>query len=69
MTDADRVLLHLRGGHCITPLEAWTQYGIYRLADSVHKLRRRGVEITTEMVHDTDCNGDPCSFARYWLHE
>lgn len=69
MTDCDRVLMHLRENRCITPLTAWTEHSIYRLADTIYKLRRRGYDISTEIVRDTDRQGEPCSYARYWLHE
>ena len=76
MTDCDRILTHLRENMsiatpttCITLLTAWTEHSIYRLADTIYKLRRKGYDISTEMVRDTDRNGEPCSYARYWLHE
>lgn len=50
MTQAEMILLHLKRHRTITPGHAWTKYGVYRLADVVHKLRRRGQEIATETM-------------------
>lgn len=40
---------HLERGLTITPLEAWTKYGIYHLATPVKYLRRKGMNIKTTM--------------------
>ena len=55
----DIVLRHLRRNRTITPIVAFERYRITRLADVVHRLRRR-VSITTEQV-------GPTRYARYRL--
>jgi hypothetical protein len=45
MTQQEQVLSHLQAGHTITPLEAFTQFGITRLAARVHELQERGYTI------------------------
>lgn len=55
-----RLLLFLKKGGTVTPKQAWKFWGLYRLADSVLKLRRRGYSIVTEIVRK---KGD--NYARY----
>ena len=50
VTQTDRVLKHLRKFGSISPLAAWSSYGIMRLAAHIWELRQRGVAIKTEMV-------------------
>ena len=44
-----KVLSHLIDHGSITPLEAQSNYNIWRLAAVVHKLKKSGVEIVSEM--------------------
>jgi len=46
------VLTHLKERSTITPMEALTVYGIFRLAPRVHELRRDGHRIQTIMRED-----------------
>lgn len=48
-TQNEIILEHLRRYTTITPLEAITQYGIYRLSSVIERLRKRGWAITTQM--------------------
>lgn len=48
MTQCETVLAHLKRHRTITPMQAWSRYSITRLADCVHKLRRRGHPVLTE---------------------
>lgn len=43
-----KVMSHLIEHGRITHIEAMDLYGMYRLADAIHKLRKRGWEIDTE---------------------
>lgn len=60
----DIVLRHLRRNRTITPIVAFERYRITRLADVVLRLRRRGVNIATQMVQTGDGRS---RFARYRL--
>lgn len=40
---------HLKRGAGITPMKAWEVYGVYRLSSVIHSLRKRGMDIVTEM--------------------
>ena len=52
----------LMSGKSITPLQALNQYGCFRLAALIHKLRKNGMSIKTEYVTQ---NGK--TFAKYFL--
>lgn len=58
-----RILQHLQEGRSLTPLEALGVYGVYRLSAVIHRLRRAGYNIITEMRYDP--NGKP--YAEYRL--
>jgi hypothetical protein len=44
---ADSLAEYLAANRIVTPLAAWTQLGIYRLAARVYDLRQRGLPIRT----------------------
>lgn len=60
------VLALLREGP-VTPLQAWVEMGIYRVADPIEKLRKRGYLIDTEMRPFVTARGKHVRFARYVL--
>jgi hypothetical protein len=49
-TQATRILLYLKAGHRLTPLDALELFGCFRLAARVHELRREGWNITERTV-------------------
>ena len=49
MTQMEIVNHHLKNHGSITPLEAQSNYNIWRLAAVVHKLKNRGVEISRHL--------------------
>lgn len=49
----------------ITPLQSWQQLGIYRLADVILKLRKKGFPIHTTDVPVDNKFGEPVDFALY----
>jgi hypothetical protein len=49
MSRTSKLLAHLQSGKNITPKQAWIKWGLYRLADSVWKLKRRGYKIVTRI--------------------
>lgn len=58
---ARKILAHLEAGKPITPLKAQTVYGVYRLAASVHELRRAGYRIDSIVCADESGH----KYARY----
>jgi len=68
-TQKRRVLAHLRNYGKITSNEAFTWYGITRLADVVFKLRHDGYNIVTVDTVGKNRYDEDCRFATYVLHE
>lgn len=67
MTHSDRLIAYLRVHKQIFPLVAIAQLGNLRLADSVHKLRKRGYDIRTEMTSVPTRFGTKTEVAKYVL--
>lgn len=67
MTKTQKVLNHLRENGSITSWEAIQQYGATRLSAIIFNLRKKGIEIKSEMVQFTDRYGDNSTFAKYVL--
>lgn len=63
MTQSDFILNHLRNHGPITSLEALRKYGCFRLASVIERLRKRGYDITTDLVPNKNKN----RFAKYSL--
>jgi len=51
----------------VTPLQCWCEIGVYRCADAVEKLRKRGYLIETTMRPFTTARGRKVKFAVYRL--
>ena len=60
------MLTMLRHGP-VSPLKAWVIMGIYRAADPVEKLRKRGYKIETVLKPFTSTSGRKVHFAEYHL--
>ena len=68
MTNQEKRLLdYLKTNDKISPMEAWTELGIYRLSDVVFKLRNKDFEIETERESVMNRFDEPCNFAEYKL--
>jgi hypothetical protein len=50
MSATARILKHLEAGKPITGISALHNFGVYRLSDTIWKLRQRGHNIKTVMV-------------------
>ena len=59
----ERLLDYLKVNEKISPMEAWTELGIYRLSDVVFKLRNKNFEIETERKSVMNRFDEPCNFA------
>ena len=66
MSQCERLLARLKRGP-ITPLEAWSELGIYRLGARVYDLKEQGHEITKKMVAVSNKFGEECRVAQYTL--
>jgi hypothetical protein len=63
MSQADKILAHLKTGAHITPLEAIGLFGAFRLAARINELRTKGHDIVTDVRSD----GNGRTYARYLL--
>ena len=69
MTDKERVLDYLKQNKTITPLQALSEFGCYRLGARIWDLRRDGHRIDTEIIHAKDQHGEDMRYAKYTLME
>ncbi len=64
MNQTFEVLMHLKKYGSITPMEALREHHSFRLSSIIHRLRKEGREIRTELV-----DGKENRYARYHLEE
>jgi hypothetical protein len=65
MTQSNRLLDYLKTNGTINPLESWQQLGIYRLSDTVFRLRKQGYLIRTDLVEVKNQFNEVCRIANY----
>lgn len=65
MTQQERLIKHFKRTKTIDPLRAWTHLGIYRLADCVYQLRKKGFEIDTNQKRVKNKFKETCIVAEY----
>jgi hypothetical protein len=65
MTQSNRLLDYLKTNGTINPLESWQQLGIYRLSDTVFRLRKQGYLIRTDLVEIKNQFNEVCRVANY----
>ena len=66
MNQKQQLLTHLKKHKKITPAEAYSQYGIYRLSARILELREAGHQILTRIVESNGRRGLK-HFAEYRL--
>ena len=66
-TQAARIIDYMEEFGSITQYEALRDLGVMRLASRISELRKRGHEITGEMVIVENRWGEPCPVKRYSL--
>lgn len=69
MSQAERLENYLNTRPSITPLQAWTELGIYRLSACIHVLKQRGHKIEVELVKVSNQFGESCRVAQYRFGE
>lgn len=67
MTQAERVLRHLKDFGSITPVEALAEYGVMRLGARIWDLKHEGHDIVTEREEGRNRYGERTAYARYRL--
>ncbi len=68
-TQCDMILRHLRDHGSITSFEAFTEYGILRLASRVNDLKRDGHHIVSETATGKNRYGENIRYSVYRLIE
>lgn len=66
----NQILNYLETHDSITPMEAFSELGITKLATQVSlMIREDGIKFKKEMVHSTNRFGKPCRYMKYSLEE
>ena len=67
-TQCDRVLEYLKTHKGITPMDAWSKLGVYRLGARIWDLKhKQGIPIAKYMVDVPNRYGETCKVAEYRL--
>tara|TARA_R110000851_G_scaffold114153_2_gene239116 strand:- start:8128 stop:8367 length:240 start_codon:yes stop_codon:yes gene_type:complete len=64
-----KVMRHLNNYGSITPLDAFRDYGIMRLAAVVFNLKEDGYDIDSEMISSSNRFGEKVNFSEYKLNK
>ncbi len=64
MTQHEKIYSFLSKNEYITPMDAFRYLGITKLSTRIGEMRRKGIRIESEMVHDKNS-----SYMRYWLQK
>lgn len=54
MTQKEQIINLLKTGRSITPMSALRNYGCFRLAAVIHKLKKEGMDIETTIINEGD---------------
>lgn len=68
-TQCERILKHMQDFGGITPLDAFADYGIMRLASRICDLKKQGVQIYTQNVKSKNRYGETVYYKIYRLAE
>lgn len=69
MTQGERIVKYMQDFGSITPMEAFTDLGITKLATRVSELRREGVRINKEPVNRQNRYGEHVRYMQYSLEK
>lgn len=64
MSKQNKILDHLMKWKSITPLEALSEYGCFRLSSRIFDLRSEGYPIKMVLVYNIDTGS---RYAKYWM--
>lgn len=67
LTQYDRVLDHLKKNKKLSQKQAINLYGAYRLSDIIYRMRKAGLNITTNFKSGKNRFGDNVFWAEYKL--
>ena len=69
MTQREQILNYINEFGSITPMQAFADLGITKLATRISEMRRDGMEFKIETVKNKNRYGKPVYYARYSLYE
>ena len=69
MTQEIRVINYINEFGSITPLDAFRDLGITKLATIVSRLKRQGFHFYQHLDYSKNRFGEMCHYMRYWLDE
>ena len=67
MTQQDRILKYMADFGSITPMEAFSDLGITKLATRISEMQKDGIKIRKEPVKSRNRFGDKTRFMKYSL--
>lgn len=67
LTQKEKVLRHLQEVGALTPVQAFFDYSIMRLATRIFELKEDGYNIETIMLKSQNKFGEPVRYAQYKL--
>jgi hypothetical protein len=67
LTQKQKILRHLQEIGAITPVQAFFDYSIMRLATRIFELKEDGYDIETIMLKSENKFGEPVRYAQYKL--
>lgn len=67
LTQKEKVLRHLKEVGALTPVQAFFDYSIMRLATRIFELKEDGYNIETIMLKSQNKFGEPVRYAQYKL--
>ena len=69
LTQKEKVLRHLQEVGALTPVQAFFDYSIMRLATRIFELKEDGYKIETIMLKSENKFGEPVRYAQYKLNK
>ena len=67
MTQAKRIIEYINKFGSITPMEAFMDLGITKLATRISEMRKEGIIFEQKAEKGVNRWGEPTYFMRYWL--
>lgn len=65
MTQAERIIEYINEFGSITPMEAFQDLGITKLATRISEMRKAGIEFNKDYVKSKNRYGEPVMYMRY----
>lgn len=69
MKQSERIVNYINKFGSISPLEAFRDLGITKLATRISELKKEGIKFKQEYIKTQNRFGEPVHYMRYWLEE